>query len=464
MATHTSGCLSIAAAACLLLPAAAAHACLVNYHSVDELVAGSPLIFIGKVTALVDLPRQERDSPHAPPCQEATVRIVRVLKGAKPAQDLLLVESGPVATCDTTNLYFAIEEGEQYLFILPDLDVEGRSALRYGYSLLLPDGEAMVKARIESQRQWHTEYLARLERETPVVLAAARKVDAVLQEAGKAWPDAPMAYRIGGQWRREGDEAFEAAVRVLAELAKGQDPDALLVALALRWLDTSLDAWPRKAAWQVAARRLDGAEFASAERARLRRELVRLGVSEADAEHFVANLEDNHLASGLPFPPEPPYAYREMDATDLTTDFILRFHSVGRGAMFRCYGMQWDALGKLQRERLGDILQQLKASDDSQLRLVAANALGEEFARGPSLQDFGVGTTLRFERPASPLNRILGYVGLAPLLAGLLVCTLAGIRRRRRRRSWPLWLVSIVCLAAAVYLMVGGFAGLIALQ
>ena len=119
-------------------------------------------------------------------------------------------------------------------------------------------------------------------------------------------------------------------------------------------------------------------------KARVKKQLAQVGFKKKYTDRFLKNLGEGDLSREVHFPDVPPYAYRKkISPSDLTTDFILRYHAYDRGSMFSAYGMDFDRLAKLDAKRAKTVVSAMFGSDDQRLQTVAFRVIervpGTEF-------------------------------------------------------------------------------------
>jgi hypothetical protein len=380
------GCAILVAA---LLFAQSSVACLAHYCSPDSLVVECPLILIGRVEkvekgTVANSPAgrhgfslgQDRDEPKP---TKAQVRVLRVLRG-KYSAPTVTVGSGPIESCAPYDVHYSFKVGEELIFLLPAVPGKEGVALRFGGSLLPVSKTEMIESRLARARQYQAAYLAGVERDLPQIFAAARKIADQSRHTRAKWPEltrVPMK-DAPDLFTEEESEAFKKAREKLVKELSGVDVEAIRVANAIEWLSDDLPRWSDHPLWKKAVEDIEQSrrkEIAYSERAAIRRELVAAGVGKEQIDHYLADIADNDEHYSLDFPTYGPYPYRERNAENLTTDFILRFHRYDRGCMFRDYGMDFDQLAKLDPARLSTIIPALYDSDDRQLKIVACRAI-----------------------------------------------------------------------------------------
>lgn len=349
----------------LCFPAAAARPpsrCLGEYRSPDYLVGASPLIVIGTVEKVKELPVKERRGEEgADRPSEATVRISRILKG-RFEESRVRVGSGPVESCSPEEVHYTFHVGQKAIFILPTFPAEGKSTLERAGSLLDLDKLPMVEARILRARAYREEYLEGARKESPTAYKAGLALALEMRVASLLWPV------------KAGEDLRDAIVGRMMKV----EIDAIRVALAADWLDEGASPWWRQEVWERAAAEIArnrSGELERAERARVKEVLKSAGVDAERIGRYVEALTRTDLERNLEFPPDAPYAQDLSDRERLTTDFIVGYHSYDRGRMFVTYGMRFDLLAGLDPERVSEILPGLYGSDDDRLRLLAVRAI-----------------------------------------------------------------------------------------
>jgi hypothetical protein len=369
----------------------ASLACLAHYCSPDGLVAKSPLIVIARVEKVEKAKAQPRlqhtslfsvrskDEPGEPGPTIAHVKVLRVLKGAFTAETLA-IGSGPIASCAPWAVHYGFSVGEERIFILPHLPEEGATALCFGGSVLPISSTEMIEQRIARAQQFQADYLAAIQRELPETYAAGQRLVERLQSESPRWPeptkvpvkDMPDCFTL-----QEGPEFGTAMERLVKDLM-AVDVEAIRTAMAMDWLREDTQRWSKHPLWERAIDELasqNTKNIAAAERARIRRELTKVGVAAAHVDKYLVAVTDQDFGRRLRFPPSVPYPYREYTPEDLTTGFILAFYNYDRGAMFQLYGMDFDALAKLDVARVKPLVAALYASDDARLRIVACRII-----------------------------------------------------------------------------------------
>ena len=417
----------------VLLPQTS-FACLGCYYSPDWLVVHSPLILIGRIENVEKVdpkqvpssgyrPLSDRLDPDRPGPTMAQVRVLRVLRG-KYSNPIVTVYSGPIETCSPSAVHYSFKAGEELLFLLPTIPSKHGAALRYQLSLLPVSKTHMIESRLTRARQYQADYLAEMERERPQTYLTARKLVEQMRQVSPKWPEltrVPVNH-MPGHFTDEEGEAFKSAKETLVKDLAGIEVEAIRTADAIDWLSDDSTCWSRhplwgRALWDLAQAR--GKEAATAERARIRRELVRNGVEQGQIDRYLADIPDSDLAFSLGFPPHAPYSHRKHSPENLTTDFILRFHSYDRGAMFRDYGMRFEVLAELDAPRVSMIIPALYGSDDQQLRVVACRAIERIVAKvSPVALLRGIGmmvVALGFVAYAAVRRLGWGYLGLGAL-------------------------------------------------
>jgi hypothetical protein len=366
-----------------------AAACLAHYRSPDFLVADSPLIFIGTVENVHEIPRDKKhkglgfptDASEAGPSQ-AIVRIGKMLKGSYD-QATVKVVSGPLSSCAPYPVHYTFTKGWQGVFILTDYPNDGRSALLYGGCLLSLKDIPVVENRLARARDFKARYVAELAKESPKVLAAGKALADKLQSECSKWP-----VRTLNQYAMlEEDEVFKAALKNFVAKLSEIDIAVIQAAMAFDWPCDRPDCWSKHELFtrviyeMCPKRKVAIKKFA---RARVRKQLARAGIEKKYADRFLENLADSDLSREVHFPDVPPYAYRKkIDPSDLTTEFILRYHAYDRGSMFTAYGMDFDRLSKLDAKRAKAEVAAMLGSDDQRLQTVAFRVIervpGTEF-------------------------------------------------------------------------------------
>ncbi|MHC4983113.1 MAG: hypothetical protein ACYTF6_08105 [Planctomycetota bacterium] len=407
-------------AAAFLLAAlpTAAKACLAHYHSVDQLVADSPLIIIGEVVATEKMPKELAASPSlldggpSPPHEGdpqpavATVRVLRVLQGSW-KNKTIRIGSGPIGACSPWAAHYRFAKGDRAIYILPALPAKGYVCLRYQGSIRDIKKTEMVEQYIARARAHRSDYLAKVKDNQPDVYAAAGKLRGELVQAAKSWPQprrVPLEVEkdMGAEKDAQGAKAGEktepaywekethltkAATKALLEQQSEEKIETLRTLMALAWQDQESKSWTEQFVWRQAVEQLKSnraREAAESGRAYYRDILTRAGVEKKHVDSYLKELTDRDLDDAISFPVQAPSCWnKDFDGEQLTTDFILRYHLYDRGNMFQCYGMDFEELAKLQPGRLRLILPAMLGSQDEQLSLVAYRAIeympGTEF-------------------------------------------------------------------------------------
>ena len=318
------------------------------------------------------------------------MRIVRTLKG-KYGKTHVRIGSGPIESCSPTEVHYRFVVGSLSIFILPCYPTKGETRLVWGGSLLSTADTELVESRIDRGRVHRAGYLERLQQSRPQVHAAAVELAARMRNEAKTWP--------AFEWNPEThspSKTFTAAVDDLVQRLKKIDCEAIRGAVAVDWLRDDPQPWWERDAWREALVKLTKsrkAEIVRIEKARIAEVLADAGVEKKWIDRYLAAVEPGALDTSLQFPPRPPYyrsqGEREKSAVpideELTTDFLLRYHSYDRGAMFPAYaaGFNSTVLRGLNAGRVKPIIASLLRSPDERLRWLAGRVIalvpGTEF-------------------------------------------------------------------------------------
>jgi hypothetical protein len=358
-----------------------ARGCLCHYRSPDWQVAHSPLILIGRIEKVEDLhpdPEMDGKGDRTRPSL-AHVRIQRILKG-RYEQKTVRVRSGPIRSCSPFPCYVHFQVGDHWLFILPVYPEQGETPLMWSGSLRELRDTEMIEARIARCRAYREAYLDEIQSEQPEVFAAATALAKEMREAAKQWP-APRPIiasdvETGFTEFYADPEAAEAKEERLSKRLARAGVEEIRTAQALDWLRDEPRCWVRHPLWLRSLRdcvpELEE-QIAAVEKRRIRKLLCHAGLEQRRIEEYLAAIgEERRFSDNLEFPVNWPYWHDDESKVDLTTDFIVSFHSYDRGAMFPAYVGGSPDFCRLNPERITPIVAALWGSDDERLRLLAS--------------------------------------------------------------------------------------------
>lgn len=362
-----------------------ARGCLCHYRSPDWQVAHSPLILIGRIEKVEDVPpdpEMDGEGDRARPSL-AHVRIQRILKG-RYEQETVRVRSGPIRSCSPFPRYVHFQVGDHWLFILPVYPEQSEAPLMWGGSLRELRDTEMIEARIARCRAYRGAYLDEIHREQPEVFAAATALAKEMREAAKQWP-APRPIigpdvETGFTEFYADPEAAEAKEEQLSKRLARAGVEEIRTAQALDWLRDEPRCWVRHPLWLRSLRDCVSEreeQIAAVEKRRIRKLLRHAGVEQPRIEEYVAAIEEERrFSEDLEFPVSWPYWHgRDESKVDLTTDFIVSYHSYDRGAMFPAYVGGSSDFSRLNPERVKPIIAALWGSDDERLRRLASGVI-----------------------------------------------------------------------------------------
>jgi hypothetical protein len=337
--------------------------CLGHYHSPDSLVADSPLIVIGKIESVKEM-GSKKCPIDRPGWSVASVRILRTIKGSYNKQEVD-IHSGPIESCSLRPVHYRFAIGETCIFILPSYPENGESCLKYGGSLLGLEHVELVESRLNRAKSYRSKHIEDLKKTSPKVHKAAELLFNNFSKDSKEWP------------RSEEKENFEAIKEAVLKQLDGVDIKIIRTAIALDWLSDDPASWSKHPLWKSAMKELAAIrkkEVLKTRRVYIEKMLTEIGVTKKHIKGYMKSIPDSDswLDDPLTFPPRLPDPWNTKREGDvLTTDFILRYHSYDRGAMFPAYGMGFEQFATLNPARLQEIIPALFGSADERLRTVA---------------------------------------------------------------------------------------------
>ena len=383
-------CLRIVFVAMILSSANAAVACLACYRSPDWLTSNSPLVFVGEVLDVKELPAPEGNQSKRPgrspsKASIATVRVLRVLKGTWKAETMD-VHSGPLGSCNPfEEAHYTFTKGDKSIFILPCKPSGGTARLQHAGSLLGLEDMELVESCLNRAIVHQAEYLRDIRRDQPETYqAAAALLQAIRADSDKWLADLTLTTERAIELataRREEDawqQKVQAAGQALAKELSKHKVETVRTALALAWLDDS-NIWWSHPVWGQANGKYSSSrhtELIQSRKSYYAGVLARAGVEKKYIQEYLKDAEDSAIRSSVDFPVlGPSFARKEHSSDWETTEFILASSLFHRGMMFVHYGMRFDHLRKLNAKRLADVVPALCNSLDQRLSLVGYRAI-----------------------------------------------------------------------------------------
>ena len=382
-----------------------AFACLAEYRSPDWEAAHAPVIFIGTVEKVEDAKPEELDAQgflhgllgggkDEPKPTVATVKITRMIKGNLDVKTIK-VYSGPLASCAPYDVHYTFTAGKSYVFCPDHLDAKGNAQMAgYGRMHSLSDVE-LIESCWNRAQVFQKAFIDAARKEHPEEFKKAQALLTAVAKQSKTWPDYPNLLRKEGEkpdaeaekaalekYDKELDDAVDKLTKTIGDASL----ETLRICMSLDWLTNT--ARPGHSIWTRFTQNLENGkpnDFAEYEQARITKDLQALGFDAKQIKTYLAHFEVRDFRSPFGFPAEPPspWGNKEWEGDSLTTDFIYRYTSYDRGAMFPAYGMSWEVLAKLDPQKVKNVIEEMYASRDEQLRLVAYRAIeripGTEF-------------------------------------------------------------------------------------
>jgi hypothetical protein len=245
--------------AALLLITPIVRACLAEFRSMEFQVAHSPLIFVGRVEAVQNVPAPAQGPgslkrlPGEGTPQIATVRVLRFIKGSA-GRVAIRVHSGPVRSCAPYVVHYEFRRGQTRIFILSARIADDEGVLQYGGSLVEESALSEVTASLARVRGFRQEYLERLRLDQPDVLTTGTRFHREIAKLSETWPYLPQSPSGPGSEDAAAklDREFDAAAyRVQDRLATVSVP-TVLAALALDWCSDAPSYWADSMIWERA--------------------------------------------------------------------------------------------------------------------------------------------------------------------------------------------------------------------
>ena len=381
------------------------------------------MIIVGGVAAIEESAREKESDPDRPGPSVATIKVLQILKGRYEAASVR-VRSGPISSCAPWSVHVKFEVGEKRVYLFPEQPIRGETGLAWGGSLLELSRVPSVEARVLRAKAYREEYLDRIKMQSPKTFDNGASLAKEMRKAVATWPESA-------------EKGFKSSVQDLATRLKAEETESARLAVALDWLDSDANGWYRHEVWMSAVRQsreTRGAEFAAAERDRLKAELTRASVEAPLIVSYLNAIKKGGLQGAMDFPPSPYALATDASAVDLTTDFMVRYRAYDRGRMFSYYGMQFELLEKIDPARVALILPAMFGSDDEQLSLVAFRAI----ERMPGVHFIDLVLSAQLEKPCSwyALEHPTDHAQTARRLRALLDAAQSGLTKYGRSALW----------------------------
>jgi hypothetical protein len=366
-----------------LMISAKASACLAPYRSLQWLVTESPLVIVGKVTAVEFAPEEKRTGGDGNAggnvlgsrarASVATIQVLQVLKGDNGATPVKL-RSGPIESCAWDPVHYAFIEGEVRVFVVSGFDAKG-AYLRFGGSVRDVSALELVKAALDRAVVQRRRFVDRLAAEAPKALADGEKLAAELARECTSWPKGRSPDDRPEDVARA-DKARGDAIVAVAKKVETVEAPVIQSAIAVDADPLRHRTWSAHSVWREVAREhltKHRAAVAAACRVYWRKELARINIAPDHVKAYLDGAKDEDIAS-LDGPPSLPHL-KTPDGEAFTTDFIARYHCGDPGWMFVTYGMKFDSLAKLNPIRAAQTIAAMYGSADESVRRVAERAI-----------------------------------------------------------------------------------------